>query len=624
MGFTQVGIQNNLPVQPIHVLQIIQALTEFGATYSNTDFFRQGRTNFGAGAFTSSAHVEMHSYGGADPLQVYAGPADDIVAFKVGSDAVVTVPSLESAHALITTEDVANSTITNATILSELVTNSRIASAIITAESVTTSTITSLSASRAGITSLTASNSLLTNARVTSASGSFTGSFRGDIIGTVTNALTASTLIPGTYNITATSAVSASQANSASFAVTASYILGGGAGYPGGNANELQYNTGNGLFGGISTATFDGTVLNVTGAFQGNLVGNVTGNVTGNLTGTADTASWIRIAQTASYVRLRDGGGIIIDPNNPLAITASVRTVNGMLPVDGNVLASLSITKTGTSASFDTSGSGTITGSITDGLVWIISNDPTASRNGKVFIYNSGSVGAWYPVAPLDQAAGDARYLTLAGGTMAVSGTINMNGGNITNVPTITATSFVGTASFATSASRAVTASLALTASYIATASFATSASQAITASYIATASFAVSASRSISGSFATSASQAVSASFGYITGSLLGTASFARSASQALTASYFNTTGLLVTGSTSLTQSITGSLVVSSSFTVIGTATVASASLSGSIVTTMGDTWPSYPEATKIVTLNATEYAAILTKDVNTLYIVI
>jgi hypothetical protein len=165
----------------------------------------------------------------------------------------------------------------------------------------------------------------------------------------------------------------------------------------------------------------------------------------------AVSASYIKQAESASYIQLQQGPGIIIDG---LAISSSLRTVNGNGPDNnGNATVSLTAVITGTSASLALSSSGAITGSITEGTVWIISGDPTPANNGDVYIFDSGSVGQWYQIAPLDQTAADARYARI----------------DITAIQNLTS-SFASTASYVagsifTSTNRALSASNALTAS---------------------------------------------------------------------------------------------------------------------------------------------------------------
>jgi hypothetical protein len=258
---------------------------------------------------------------------------------------------------------------------------------------------------------------------------------------------------------------------------------------PGGVDSQIQYND-NGALGAVPTLTYNNSLLQATGSFKGNLDGT---------------------AATASYVNLVAGPGISI---NGLAITASVRTVNGVGAINGNISTPLVQTVTGTSASFVSSGSGAVTGSLADGLTWIISNDPTSSRNGDVYIYNSGSVGHWYPVAPPFTGIGDARYLKLDGGNSPMTGDVNFGTRNITNAGTITATTFSG--------------SLLGTASY---------ASQALSSSFASTASYAVSSSYAVSASWAPAISTFPYTGSALITGSL------------GITGSLLNGTGVVAAG---------------------------------------------------------------------------
>jgi hypothetical protein len=208
--------------------------------------------------------------------------------------------------------------------------------------------------------------------------------------------------------------------------------------------------------------------LNGTTGITGNttITGNLT--VTGILTSaTGFTGNLIGTAQTASYVALTQGPGIVINASNPLAISSSIVTVNGIYPINGNVATSLTQTITGTSASLILSSSGNITASFPDGLVWIVTSGP---NTGSTFIYASASVGQWFPVGNFNQAANNSLYLQLIGGTM--NGAINMGGNNITNG------NLIGTASWASNALNANTASYAtqsLSSSYALTASYVSS-----------------------------------------------------------------------------------------------------------------------------------------------------
>ena len=205
---------------------------------------------------------------------------------------------------------------------------------------------------------------------------------------------------------------------------------------PGGVDGELQYND-NGTFSGVPDLTYANSALQATGSFAGSFVGDLSGTASYAL-----TASYAQNAPTASYVNLIAGPGITV---NGLEITASVRSVNGVFAINGNVAAPLVQTVTGTSASFQSSGSGAVTASLADGLTWIVAGDANPAFNGDVYIYNSGSVGQWFPVAPPFTGIGDARYLQLSG-VVAMAGNIDMDGYDITNG------NLIGTASWAESA----------------------------------------------------------------------------------------------------------------------------------------------------------------------------
>jgi len=284
------------------------------------------------------------------------------------------------------------------------------------------------------------------------------------------------------------------------------------------NFTSSYYNDSSSFDQRINSISFDSSSLVTTESFNTFTSSYNTGSFTGSFTGD--------LIGTASYVNLLAGPGIII---NGLEITSSVQTVNGIFPTNGNIPIALSATITGTSASLVSSGSGTTTGSLPDGLIWIISNDPTPANNGDVYIYSSGSVGAWYQVAPLDVAASDARYIKLDGANTPMTGDLNMGGNNINNVGTMN-----GTASFAISASWAPSVPVDL-GEYTATSSF-----NAFTSSYNT---------GSFSGSF---------------TGQLIGTASWANNA---ITASFALATAqgaastFIATGSVSASVDISGSL---------------------------------------------------------------
>jgi hypothetical protein len=254
--------------------------------------------------------------------------------------------------------------------------------------------------------------------------------------------------------------------------------------------------------------------------------------------GTASYAEEALFATTSSYVALTAGPGVIINSNDPLSISASVLTVNGVAPVNGNIAVALGgAVYTGTSASLAASSSGDITSSFSEGDTWIISQDPVTSQNGLSYVFDIVTSGSWLPLASFDTAQGDARYLMLTP-QQPLSGSLNLGGFSINNLgnpnlPTdainlgyltssllgyLQTSSFIdwtgslfsyfnGTARLASSSLTASYVQIAETASYannVPTASWAITASHALqssTASYVniaRTASLAVTASRAI------------------------------------------------------------------------------------------------------------------------------
>jgi len=241
-----------------------------------------------------------------------------------------------------------------------------------------------------------------------------------------------------------------------------------------GAGNVLDVWMSNYTFGVSGSSVFKGNTQ-ITGSL------NVTAGITGSLLGTATTAS---------YVNLTAGPGILIDG---LDISSSIVTVNGVFPTNGNVATTLTQVATGTSASLVVSSSGAVTSSLPDGLVWIVSNDLTSSNNGDAYIFHSSSVGAWYPISPLDVPAADARYLKLDGINSPMLGDLNMGAKDLTNVNIM-----FGTASWAFNAQ---------TASYVAASNVVGTVANAATASYVTTAQTASYVLQAVSASFAQTAS---------------------------------------------------------------------------------------------------------------------
>lgn len=175
------------------------------------------------------------------------------------------------------------------------------------------------------------------------------------------------------------------------------------------------------------TPNASGSVTIPTGSFSG----SYTGSFIGTLTGTASFATRATSAASADFVTLAAGPGIDV---NGLQITASVRSVNGVFPTLGNIATTLTAVTTGTSASLQASSSGAITGSLTNGLVWIVSNNtPDPTKDGNAYIFVSSSIGRWYQLSGYDTSVYDNRYLKLTPQSN-LGGDLNLGGNDINNV----------------------------------------------------------------------------------------------------------------------------------------------------------------------------------------------
>jgi hypothetical protein len=297
--------------------------------------------------------------------------------------------------------------------------------------------------------------------------GSVIGNVTGNVTGNVNGQLTGSVLGNVTGNVNG-------------------QVVGGLTGSVLGNVNgQVTGGLTGSVLGNVNGQVIGGLTGSVNGQVTGSLLGNVTGQVTGGLTGSLlGTASWSNNSQTASYVDIQAGAGIEISRAGSVPyITASLRTVNGISPTNGNVSVSLTGTQTGTSASLAASPAPAT------GSVWIISNDPNTALNGKTYLYTATG---WSELLSFDYATADARFLKLDGSNSPMNGILDMGGNKISNIGVGSLSSDVSTYGQLTEAVAALTSTSSFnnwtgsTASNFAgTSSYSTTANQAATASYI-------------------------------------------------------------------------------------------------------------------------------------------
>ncbi len=162
------------------------------------------------------------------------------------------------------------------------------------------------------------------------------------------------------------------------------FIIGDGNGQPG-DPNELH----NLFMAGDGRIIISGT-LDV----EGGIIDVVGDGITVNWSGS-------QLQLTASSVPLDYGPGIIGDPINLNAFSASVRSVNGVFPIDGNINTSLTNVIVGLSGSLIQSSSGTVTASLEEGTVWVVAGEvaPNEASNGQSYIWDGQNPGQWRPLA---------------------------------------------------------------------------------------------------------------------------------------------------------------------------------------------------------------------------------
>ena len=121
-------------------------------------------------------------------------------------------------------------------------------------------------------------------------------------------------------------------------------------------------------------------------------------------------------------------------------------TVNGAaMSAGGNITTALTAVLTGPSASgtnnLIASSSGNKTGSLTNGTIWVVSNDSsTPDPDGLAYIFVSQSVdaggyGKWFPLSTLNQDQADLRYVKLSVGAnnnQNITSSLTITGSNVT------------------------------------------------------------------------------------------------------------------------------------------------------------------------------------------------
>jgi cytoskeletal protein CcmA (bactofilin family) len=371
----------------------------------------------------------------------------------------------------------------------------------------------------------------------------------------------------------------------------------------------------------------------------------------------ANSALSSSYALTASYAL--NGGGTTVSTGSLLTTASAVANVITFTKGDGSTF-NVTVSQSGSvsSASYAdfaaTAGTANTASYVANAVYTASVVDATTTYtkgNGTTFsttINNvtssiSSSYAATANTANSATTATSASYATNAGtANTAISAsfatTASYYGG------TVVSASYAVSSSFASTANTANSATTAATASYVVNAISSSYSTTALSSSYAATAtssSYAINASNANNATTATSASYATNAN----TANSATSASFATTASYALNAS-INTGSLLLTasavnntitftkgdgstfpitvatGSAASAFPYTGSAQISGSLIVTGSFSV-SGSITGNVVGNNTDTYTTSAAVQQIVTLTQAEYNAIVTPDPNTLYVI-
>jgi len=230
---------------------------------------------------------------------------------------------------------------------------------------------------------------------------------------------------------------------------TREYYLDGGFDYANNSTLSFQQLDTTLIFLSNSIANIDPTVNINTGSLL--LTASVAPNSNVIEFTKADGTQFIVTIDTGSGQTYTAGNGININGSNVVStklgqglsfngtnIDADVRTVNGVLPVNGNITTALTTVLTGPSSSgtnnLIASSSGNNTGSITNATVWVVSGDSSIpDPDGLAYIFVSqsadvGGYGKWFPLSTLNQDQADLRYVKLVSTTQTITSSLLISG----------------------------------------------------------------------------------------------------------------------------------------------------------------------------------------------------
>jgi hypothetical protein len=133
---------------------------------------------------------------------------------------------------------------------------------------------------------------------------------------------------------------------------------------------------------------------------------------------------------------------VLVKDSSDNTIRRTQLQVNGnVMDSNGNIATALTNVLVGPSSSgtdpnnLVASSSGTATGSISTGTVWVVNNNPDdTTKNGLSYIFkNTPGAGQWYQLATLNQAGADIRYVKIVSDTTQdISSSLTISGSSVT------------------------------------------------------------------------------------------------------------------------------------------------------------------------------------------------
>ena len=368
------------------------------------------------------AWIDGTAFGAVADMTTIEGAGTTASPFKVKDLGIITAKLADNA---VTTIKIADANVTTAKIADSNITTSKIADANVTNAKLATDAVTTSKLADANVTTAKLADASVTTAKIASGGNSKvlvtdnTGVVAW-IDGTAFGAVADMTSIEGAgttaspFKVKDLGIITEKLANGA---VTSPKILDGtiivddlsNDAVETSKIKDLNVTTSKLANNAVTTGKIeDGTILNEDIADNTITTSKIAGQIA-----VADGGTGSNMSTTTGYVKQATSGANFTTVTSiPVAdVAGAVRKVNGSLPdSNGNVMVDFGTVSTGILANIPL----VTTPGLTNGDIYVVSSDSNPLNNGLTYIFDGSQ---WQEVTP-NQAALDARYLRLAGGTM--------------------------------------------------------------------------------------------------------------------------------------------------------------------------------------------------------------